>query len=181
MKTKTAFQPAWVISSPPRMDARIGARVMTTINRDNALALSVRSYRSLTIARVTQASGLPRTPVTRLVNSLQADQFVIASGTTIRLGPALLRLAAAAHLDAATLVRPHLEALSRELHETVDLWIEREASAKLVDEVTSDREVRIVSPAGFQLPLNTTAPGKVFLASLPSGQEHIWRLGRRAA
>lgn len=132
----------------------------------------------LTIASITRACGLPRTTVTRLVSSLQAEQFVVAHGNNIRLGPALLRLAAAAHLDAATLVRPHLEALSGELRETVDLWIERETSAELIDEVTSDREVRIVAPPNFRLPLTSTAPGKAFLARL-SDDEIVERVEGR--
>lgn len=124
----------------------------------------------LTIARITRACGLPRTTVTRLVNSLQAEQFVAVNGNTIRLGPAVMRLATAAHLDAAKLVRPHIEALSQELQETVDLWIERAFSAELIEEAVSDREVRIVAAPGFKLSLSTTAPGKAFLACLSNDE-----------
>ena len=50
------------------------------------------------------------------------------------------------------------------MHETVDLWVERDSTAELVDEVASDREVRIVTKSDIRLPLSTTAPGKAFLA-----------------
>ena len=123
-----------------------------------------------TIADIARASGLPRTTVTRLVRALETEQIVDASSGKVRLGPALIRLAAAAHLDAAALVRPYMEALSGALRETVDLWIERESCVELIDEVMSDQEVRIVTPPGFRLPLNTTAPGKAFLAGLDDAQ-----------
>lgn len=119
----------------------------------------------LTIAEITRASGLPRTTVTRLVGALHAERMVAGSGR-IRLGPALARLAAAAHLDATSRVRPHIEALARTVRETVDLWIERDTAVELVDTVTSDQEVRIVVTPGSRLSLPCTAPGKVFLATL---------------
>jgi IclR family transcriptional regulator, acetate operon repressor len=129
------------------------------------------SPQGLTIADIARLSGLPRTTVTRLVRALEAEQIIDASSSSkVRLGPALIRLASAAHLDAATLVRPYMIALSRELGETVDLWIEREDCVELIDEVASDQEVRIVAVPGFRLPLDKTAPGKVFLAGLDNAQ-----------
>lgn len=118
----------------------------------------------LSIADITRASGLPRTTVTRLVASLAAEQLVAVHDRAVRLGPALMRLAAAVHRDAAALARPHMQKLSRDLRETVDLWVEREGFIELVEEVASDQEVRIVAAPGFRLPLHTTASGKAFLA-----------------
>lgn len=132
----------------------------------------------LSIAEITRAAGLPRTTVTRLVGSLQAEQLVEAGHGTVRLGPALMRLAAAVRLDAVAMVRPHLEALAAETGETADLWIDRGDTAELVDEVTSVHELRIAADKGFRLPLGTTAPGKAFLAGL-SEPEVVRRLGGR--
>lgn len=129
-------------------------------------ALEQASPRGLTIADITRQSGLPRTTISRLVQALQAEQLVAQRAGRIRLGPALARFAAAAHLDVVGTVHPHLEALAGRVRETVDLWVERDSAVELVDEVTSTREVRIVAPVGTLLPLQTTAPGKVFLAQL---------------
>lgn len=120
----------------------------------------------LTIAEITRGSGLPRTTVARLVASLQSERFVATSGGTVRLGPALTRLAAGVRVDAAALARPHMESLSRAVRETVDLWTWRETAVELIEEVVSEQEVRIVARPGFRLPLATTAPGKAFLARL---------------
>ncbi|WP_215762442.1 IclR family transcriptional regulator [Acetobacter sp. P1H12_c] len=124
------------------------------------------SPQGLTIAVIARASDLPRTTVTRLVRALEAEQIVDTCTGKVRLGAGLIRLARAVHFDAAALARPHMEALSRTLHETVDLWIEREDHVELVAEVPSDQEVRIVAVPGSRLPLHVSAPGKAFLAEL---------------
>jgi DNA-binding IclR family transcriptional regulator len=118
----------------------------------------------LTIAQITRASALPRTTVQRLVNSLQAEQLVTLRGSQVGLGPALARLAAAASQDVRTRVRPHLERLSQETGESVDLWVLQNDVVVLVDEVVAAQEVRIVLPIGSAFPLTCTAPGKALLA-----------------
>lgn len=123
----------------------------------------------LTIAGLTRTVGLPRTTVTRLVQALSGEHLLVAVDGRVRLGPALARLAAAASRDVVALVRPHAEALSREVRETVDLWVERADAVELVDEVASDQEVRIVLAPGTRFPLATTAPGRAFLAGLDAG------------
>jgi len=135
----------------------------------------------LTIAEITRGSGLPRTTVARLVASLQAEQLVASIEGTIRLGPVLVRLAAAVRLDAIAVARPHMEALSRSVRETVDLWVEREAEVELIYEVASDQEVRIVATSGFRLPLGTTAPGKALLARLDNDEIKNKMVGRLQA
>ncbi|WP_437884506.1 IclR family transcriptional regulator [Pseudomonas sp. LRF_L74] len=118
----------------------------------------------LTIAQITRASTLPRTTVQRLVSSLQAEKLVAVSDGQVRLGVALARLAAAAHQDVRTRVRPHLERLSEQTGESIDLWVLRDEAAVLVDQVVAPQEVRIVVPVGSVFPLTCTAPGKAFLA-----------------
>ncbi|ATN36933.1 hypothetical protein ACO34A_24480 (plasmid) [Rhizobium sp. ACO-34A] len=124
----------------------------------------------LTIAEITRASGLPRTTVARLIFSLQSEQLLATVGGRVRLGPAFVRLAVMASRDASALARPHIDALSREIRETVDLWIERNDTAELAYEAVSDQEVRIVCAPGFRLPLHNTAPGKVFLSRRPDDE-----------
>ena len=134
----------------------------------------------LRIADLTLASELPRTTVTRLVAALESEQLVTVLNRSVRLGPALLRMAATVHLDVTARARPYIESLSRQLNETVDLWIERDTCVELVDEVVSTQEVRVAAPLGFRLPLHSTAPGKVFLAHR-SDAEIVQRVGSRLA
>ena len=118
----------------------------------------------LSIAALSRETGLARTTVSRLVGSLRREAFVSVDDGKVRLGPALVRLARAANLDAVALARPHLERLSEALDETVDLWVERADACELVDQVVADQEVRVCLSVGARLPMHTTACGKALLA-----------------
>ncbi|MDW8844442.1 IclR family transcriptional regulator [Erwinia sp. MMLR14_017] len=121
----------------------------------------------LSLAQLARHCSLPRSTVYRLVASLEAQQFVSQTATGVTLGPALARLAAAAHTDIVALARPAIEALARRTRETVDLAVHRGLHAILVEQSVSDRELRVVSPPGTAFPINATAPGKALLAALP--------------
>lgn len=124
----------------------------------------------LSLTQLARQCGLPRTTVYRLVASLEAQQFVMQTAEGVTLGPALARLAAAAHTDIVALARPAVEALARRTRETVDLVVFRGLHAILVEQCVSDQELRVVSPVGTAFPVNATAPGKALLAALPDDQ-----------
>lgn len=130
----------------------------------------------LTIAEITRASDLPRTTVLRIVTALQAQLMVVSIDGRIRLGPALTRLAGSTFLDVVGIARPHIEALARATRETVNLSVLRGNHAVLVDQVASDRELRVVTPVGSALPLYCTAHGKALLAGM-TDDEVRQRLG----
>ncbi|MBD1588347.1 IclR family transcriptional regulator [Pseudomonas typographi] len=150
-------------SQRPSRGADDGCRTVIT-RAARVLRTLEQAPNGLTIAQITRASALPRTTVQRLVGSLQAEELVAVRDGRVRLGPALARLAAAAHQDVRERLRPHLEALCRDTGETVDVWVLRDNEAVLVDQVVAQQEVRIVVPLGSRYPLHCTAPGKVFLA-----------------
>lgn len=136
----------------------------------------------LTIAELSRASALPRTTVHRLVASLEAEQLLAVTEGRVRLGPALLRLAASTHRDVVAVARPHVEALSQALQESVHVWIERTDCVECVHEVVALREVRVAAPPGFRLPFVSSAPGKVLLAGLDDNEVLArWRLSDRAS
>ncbi|GHB14854.1 IclR family transcriptional regulator [Salinicola rhizosphaerae] len=122
--------------------------------------------RGMSLGRIAKATDLPRTTVHRLVVSLEAQQLVASGSEGIRLGPALARLAAAAHVDVADIARPFVESLGRRTRETVDLSVYRGRHAVSVDQFASDQELRVVSPVGTAFPIHCTAHGKALLAAL---------------
>jgi DNA-binding IclR family transcriptional regulator len=124
----------------------------------------------LTIAEITRASDLPRTTAQRIVLMLQAQQMVVSVEGRVRLGPAITRLAGSTHLDVVGIARPHLEALSRDTRETVNLSVLRGNHVVLVDQVVSDHQLRVVSPVGAALPVYCTAHGKALLASMDEAE-----------
>ncbi|MDE1180517.1 IclR family transcriptional regulator [Paraburkholderia sp.] len=119
----------------------------------------------LSLSQISKASGLPRTTVHRIVAALEAQQMVMSGDKGIRLGPAIVRLAASAHTDVIAVARPFVEALGRRTRETVDVCVFRGQFAVSVDQYASDHELRVVSAVGTGFPVHCTAHGKMLLAA----------------
>jgi DNA-binding IclR family transcriptional regulator len=122
----------------------------------------------LSLAQIAQRVGLARSTVQRIVESLSAEQFVMAAGPSgVRLGPALLRLASSASAEIEQVTRPIMLELSRTLGETVDLSVLKGTVAVFTDQIPGSQRLRAVSAVGEPFPLHCTANGKALLALLP--------------
>jgi DNA-binding IclR family transcriptional regulator len=136
----------------------------------------------LSLGQIAQRVHLARSTVQRIVAALAAEKLVIAASPVgrVRLGPAILRLAASVQTDFVALVRPFLLQLSHELHETVDLATVKHDHLVFIDQVIGSQRLRTVSAVGESFPLSCTANGKAYLAELDDRE--IERLiGRRFA
>src|ERR1700712_296253 len=145
-----------VDSGGKQVIARAAAVLKTLENQRQGLSLS----------QIAKVSGLPRTTVHRIVTALEAQQMVLTGSTGVRLGPALVRLAASAHTDIVPIARPYVENLGRRTRETVDVSVYRGLHAVSVDQYVSDQELRVVSPVGTAFPIHCTPHGKVMLSAL---------------
>lgn len=153
----------------PRPSGR-SAGGMQLVSRVAAVlrALEGRST-GLSLGQIAKATALPRATVQRIVDALEVEQLVTADPAQggVRLGAAFVRMAAAAYMDFRSLARPYLEALSRELCETVVLTVLRDWRAVFVDQVIADRPMQVTTRPGTELLLHSTAAGKALLATLP--------------
>jgi DNA-binding IclR family transcriptional regulator len=118
----------------------------------------------LSMSALAKATALPRTTVHRLVTSLIAQQLLLQDSDGIKLGPALARLAASAHIDIIALAQPAMATLGRRTRETVDLCVWRGSHTVLVSQFVSDQELRVVSPVSTAFPSHCAAHGKALLA-----------------
>lgn len=141
------------------------------IQRAGAILDALRAAEiSLSLGQLARETGLTRSTVQRIVQALQDVGWVTppAPNGGVLLGPRLTELAAVggrpAHL---VILHPHLEQLSKELNETVDLSIRRHDRALFVDQVTADQRLRAVSAVGETFPLHCSANGKAMLATVP--------------
>jgi IclR family transcriptional regulator, acetate operon repressor len=134
----------------------------------------------LSLGQIAQRVHLARSTVQRIVAALVAEKLVIAASPTgrVRLGPAILRLAASVHTDFVTVVRPFLTRLSHELRETVDLATVKGDHLVFIDQVIGPQRLRTVSAVGESFPLSCTANGKAYLAELDD-REIAQLIGRR--
>ncbi|HXP66634.1 MAG TPA: IclR family transcriptional regulator [Steroidobacteraceae bacterium] len=127
----------------------------------------------LSLTQIAERVNLARSTVQRIVDALRAEHFVIAATPTsgVRLGPALIRLAASASVDFDLITRPLMVKLSQKLGETVDLSVLKGFSAIFTDQVQGAHRLRAVSAVGDSFPLHCTANGKALLSVMP--QEHL--------
>jgi DNA-binding IclR family transcriptional regulator len=125
----------------------------------------------LSLGQIAQRVNLARSTVQRIVAALESEKLLIAATPNgrVRLGPAILRLAASVRSDFLALARPFLETLSQELEETVDLATVKKDQLIFIDQVTGSQRLRTVSAVGESFPLYCTANGKAYLAQLSDG------------
>lgn len=126
----------------------------------------------MTLARVAETSGLPRSTVHRIVQTLKEAGFVTTGPRNggLRLGPELARLAAVSRSQLVPMVRPFLEQLSRAVDEGASLAVLDGQEVRFLDQVITGHGLRAVSLVGSTFPAHCTANGKALLAELPKPQ-----------
>lgn len=123
----------------------------------------------LSLGDIAGQLNLPRSTVQRIVVALVDEQMLIAASakSRVKLGPALIRLAGATNVEIEQIAHPIMEAISREINETIDLSVIQGKSAVFVDQVLGNHRLRTVSAVGERFPLHCTACGKALLVHLP--------------
>jgi DNA-binding IclR family transcriptional regulator len=122
----------------------------------------------LSLGEIAARVELPRSTVQRIVAALAEERLVRAASpnSRVKLGPALIRLAKSATNDISAVIKPVMEELSRELHETVDLSFLQGPDVVFIEQVLGNRRLRAVSAIGERFPAHCTANGKALLATL---------------
>jgi IclR family transcriptional regulator, acetate operon repressor len=141
-------------------------------------ALEKRSE-GLSLGELAKAVDLPRSTVQRIVDALDNEGLVLAASSTsgVRLGPALLGLAAATRFHIAEASRETLEALARDCGETVDLSLVDQNKVVFIDQVAGTHRLTALSAIGLSFPLHSSANGKAVLAAMPD--DEIAKLRKR--
>lgn len=150
---------------------------VTTVDRalDVLMLFVVRENRTLGVTEIAQSLGLSKAVVHRMLSSFRSKGFLDIDDDThrYRLGPnaLFLGLAYMDRIEVRDLARPMLENLSGATKETSTLSIRSGFSRVYVDQVTPDRDVKMVVQLGKPWPLHAGASSKAFLAFLD--QEEI--------
>jgi DNA-binding IclR family transcriptional regulator len=149
--------------APSRPDTGVGVLDRSVAILD-AVERGARSH-----GDIVGATGLSHTTAHRLIRALEAHGFLEHAGPGYRLGPRLLRLAAAALREPELREVAHgaLERLSEVTGESAQLFVRSTGSRVCVDAVQSSSELRTIVPIGSQLPLDAGSAGKVFMAWTP--------------
>jgi DNA-binding IclR family transcriptional regulator len=133
----------------------------------------------MSLGDLSKATGLPRSTVQRIVDSLARENLVELDITGIRPGWGLQELAKKANSDIAQRVRPALEQLFQTTHETVDISTASGGEVAFLDRIISDQELRVVPIPTKPRPLHLMANGKAIL-SLMNDEDINATIRRRA-
>ncbi len=120
----------------------------------------------MSLGKIAEQVGLPRSTVQRITSALAEENFVIADvqGGGLRLGPELSSLAGAAQYNIVEHCRLLLTELTQKTGETTDLAVMRGIGMVFLDQVPGIHRLTTVSKVGEVFPLTTTANGKACLA-----------------
>jgi DNA-binding IclR family transcriptional regulator len=130
---------------------------------------------TLGVTEIAQALGLSKAVVYRILSSFRAKGFVELDEQTRRysLGERTLHLGLAYmnRLDVPGIARPVMEQLCKEMNETATLSLRTGWTRVYVDQVTPERDVKMVVQLGQQVPLHAGASSKAFLAFLDAEEQ----------
>jgi IclR family acetate operon transcriptional repressor len=124
-----------------------------------------------TVAGIGEAAGLPVSTAYRIVRALESHGLLRdVGGGRFRLGVAAVTLGhrAASAFDVRTVLRPVLERLATETHETATLSVldRGRLGALCVDRIEAARRLRLSLEIGAVVPLHAGAASKALLAFL---------------
>ncbi|RME11688.1 MAG: IclR family transcriptional regulator, partial [Ardenticatenia bacterium] len=132
-------------------------------------------HSEVSVGDLSQQLGLPKSTVSRLLQTLEQMHFVMRDQRTgfYRLGPAIFTLAARGltpeHIR--VVARPHLHALAEQFGETVNLSLhDGDAVVNTEQVIGTQRMIVRVGWIGRRMPLHAASSGKAVLAFLPSRQ-----------
>ena len=134
----------------------------------------------VSIRDITEATGLPKTTVLRLVHTLEQSGLLWASSGGYMAGPGLWRWAYLARRSWQ--LPPETQATMRDLgakhQETVNLYVLRDIARVCIAQQESPRPLRHVVQVGDELPLWAGASSKILLSDAP--ETLLARVARRS-
>jgi DNA-binding IclR family transcriptional regulator len=144
-------------------------RVQSVIRTVDILRAIGNAGEDLTLSDLANLTGLPRSTVHRIVQTLQSVHFVAkgASVGGLRLGPEFDRLAANSRHSLTPTMRPFLENLARETSEGASLTVLEGLNVRFLDQAIIGQGLRAITLVGTTFPAHCTAHGKILLAALP--------------
>lgn len=122
----------------------------------------------MSIKKITETTGLPKSTVYRLLDNLENRNYIFCdSNGNYRLGYQLLMMSqwAARDFEITHLARNFLESLNEFTKETVHLAILQNKKVLYVDTVESPHALRLVAKLGTTNAVHCTALGKVLLVN----------------
>ncbi|MRX10156.1 helix-turn-helix domain-containing protein [Pseudoduganella sp. FT25W] len=146
---------------------------MTSLARGLAVVRAFADSRQpLTIAQISQQTGIPRAAVRRCLHTLKQLGYVDAELKNFTLRPKVLTLGYS-YLSSTPLTlsaQPCLDQISKTLGESSSLAVLEEDQVLYVARAAASRVMSVSLSAGSRLPAYCTSLGRVLLAHLPAAE-----------
>lgn len=141
---------------------------MEALDRSLAvLEVLTRTRRRMTIREISAATGIPRSSVHRIVRSLVARHYVLASAPDgYLIGPGVLTMALGVQQQLVAPMHGLVTTLSEAVHECVDLAVFTGREVVIVDQVAPPRRLRAVTRIGHPFAAHASSIGKILLAEM---------------
>ncbi|AYR26136.1 IclR family transcriptional regulator domain-containing protein [Herbaspirillum rubrisubalbicans] len=176
-KTKDAAsapaEPERELSIAEEIDALTDPSFMTSLARGLAVIRAFSdSRRSLTIAQISQKTGIPRAAVRRCLHTLKQLGYADSDVNNFSLRPKILTLGYS-YLSSTPLTvsaQPYLNNISRTLGESCSLAVLDDNEVLYVARSATSRVMSVALNTGSRLPAYCTSLGRAMLAHLPDDQ-----------
>jgi len=155
------------------IDALTDPSFMTSLARGLAVIRAFSdSRRSLTIAQISQKTGIPRAAVRRCLHTLKQLGYADSDVNNFSLRPKILTLGYS-YLSSTPLTvsaQPYLNNISRTLGESCSLAVLDDNEVLYVARSAASRVMSVALNTGSRLPAYCTSLGRAMLAHLPDDQ-----------
>ncbi|GGY59752.1 IclR family transcriptional regulator domain-containing protein [Pseudoduganella albidiflava] len=156
-----------------QIDALADPSFMTSLARGLAVLQAFSdSRRSLTIAQISQKTGIPRAAVSRCLYTLKQLGYADSDVNNYSLRPKVLTLGYS-YLSSTPLTvsaQPYLNQISRTLNESCSLAVLDDNEVLYVARSATSRVMSVALNTGSRLPAYCTSLGRVMLAQLPEAE-----------
>lgn len=166
-------QDAAELTIAEQIDALTDPNFMTSLARGLAVLRAFSdSRRALTIAQISQKTGIPRAAVRRCLYTFQQLGYAEAEMNNFSLRPKVLTLGYS-YLSSTPLAvssQPYLNNISRALNESCSLAVLDDSEVLYVARSATSRVMSVALNAGSRLPAYCTSLGRVMLAQLEADE-----------
>lgn len=156
-----------------QIDAMADPNFMTSLARGLAVIRAFSDMRrAMTIAQLSQRTGIPRAAVRRCLHTLLALGYADVDGNYFSLGPKTLTLGYS-YLSSTPLTvsaQPCLNQVTRQLGESSSLAVLNEDEVLYVARSATSRVMSVALNTGSRLPAYCTSLGRVLLAAMPADE-----------
>ncbi|MBV8623894.1 MAG: helix-turn-helix domain-containing protein [Herbaspirillum sp.] len=166
-------EPERELTIAEEIDALTDPSFMTSLARGLAVIRAFSdSRRSLTIAQISQKTGIPRAAVRRCLHTLKQLGYADSDVNNFSLRPKILTLGYS-YLSSTPLTvsaQPYLNNISRTLGESCSLAVLDDNEVLYVARSATSRVMSVALNTGSRLPAYCTSLGRAMLAHLPDDQ-----------